>query len=147
MTFSLFPIRSRVRWLALCLLPLLLWAAWQSWTQSGLHSLAEGWRRAHAARDVAAMEALYHWEGVDEALRNRIRSVFIQEFELEVQDVKVRPLLSTDLVPGLERKINGQPVGVIEVRFAAEDDLSARLVAGRQGRYFRFLIVVPVAGP
>jgi hypothetical protein len=93
------------------------------------------------------MEALYHWEGVDEALRNRIRSVFIQEFELEVQDVKVRPLLSTDLVPGLERKINGQPVGVIEVRFAAEDDLSARLVAGRQGRDFRFLIVVPVAGP
>jgi hypothetical protein len=50
-------------------------------------------------------------------------------------------------VPGLERKINGQPVGVIEVRFAAEDDLSARLVAGRQGRDFRFLIVVPVAGP
>lgn len=147
MTLPSLPFHPRVLWLATCLLPLLLWAAWQSWTQAGLYGLAEGWRRAHAARDVAAMEALYHWEGVDEPLRNRIRSVFIQEFELEVQDTKIRPLLSTDLLHGLDRKVNGQPTGVIEIRFTAEDDLSARLLAGRQGLKFRFLIVVPVAGP
>lgn len=141
------PFSVRLRLLAACLLPALLWAAWESWTISGLRGLAADWQRAHAARDVAAMEALYRWEGVDAPLRARIRSVLIQELDLEVASVGAARLSAADLVHAPDRRANGEPAGIVEVTFAAEDGLSARLLAGRDGLDFRLLIVVPVAGP
>lgn len=136
------------RWaLAGLLLPSLLVLAWEAWTAHGLRRLAEDWRRAHAARDLAAMEALYEWDGVSGGLRDRVRLVLVQEFDLEVASVGVAPLSAADLQYGAERRPNGDPVGVVDIRFASSDGLGARLLAGRDGLDFRLLLVVPVAGP
>jgi hypothetical protein len=136
------------RWaLAGLLLPSLLILAWEAWTARGLARLAEDWRRAHAARDVAAMEALYRWEGAPGDLRDRVRLVLAQELDLAVAEVRAAPLSAADLQYGPERRPNGSPVGVVEVRFASADGLGARLLAGRDGLEFRLLLVVPVAGP
>ncbi len=136
------------RWaLAGLLLPSLLVLAWEAWTAHGLRALAEDWRRAHAARDLAAMEALYRWDGAPEDLRGRVRLVLAQEFDLPVASVGVAPLSAADLQYGSARRPNGHPVGVVDVRFASADGLGARLLAGRDGLEFRLLLVVPVAGP
>ena len=136
------------RWaLAGLLLPSLLVLAWEAWTAHGLRRLANDWRRAHASRDLAAMESLYRWEGAPEDLRGRVRLVLAQEFDLEVAAVGVAPLSAADLQYGAERRPNGHPVGVVDIRFASSDGLGARLLAGRDGLDFRLLLVVPVAGP
>ena len=136
------------RWaLAGLLLPSLLVLSWEAWTAHGLRRLADDWRRAHAARDLAAMEALYLWEGAPPDLRGRVRLVLAQEFDLEVAAVGVAPLSAADLQHGPERRPNGRPVGVVDIRFATSDGLGARLLAGRDGLGFRLLLVVPVAGP
>ena len=93
------------------------------------------------------MEALYRWEGVTPDLRARLRLVLVQEFDLPVAEVRAGSLSAADLQYGDERGPNGDPVGVIQVRFAAEDGLEARLLAGRDGLDFRLLVVVPAAGP
>lgn len=141
------PPSFRLRLLALCLAAALPWAAWESWKVAGLRALAADWERAHAARDVAALESLYRWEGVDAPLRARIRAVLAQELDLEVAAVRAARLSEADLVHGPDRRPNGEPLGVIEVRYAAEDGLSARHLAGRDGWDFRLLVIVPVAGP
>lgn len=136
------------RWaLAGLLLPSLLILGWEAWTAHGLRRLADDWRRAHAARDLAAMEALYLWDGAPEDLRGRVRLVLAQEFDLPVAAVRAVPLSAADLQHGADRRPNGSPVGVIDVRFASEDGLGARLLAGRDGLGFRLLLVVPVPGP
>jgi hypothetical protein len=136
------------RWaLAGLLLPSLLVLAWEAWTAHGLRRLAEDWRRAHASRDLAAMEALYRWEGAPEGLRDRVRLVLAQELDLAVASVGVAPLSAADLQYGAERRPNGNPVGIVDIRFASSDGLGARLLAGRDGLDFRLLLVVPVAGP
>jgi len=136
------------RWaLAALLLPALLALAWQAWTLAGVRALAEDWRRAHAARDLAAMEALHRWEGVPPGLRDRIRLALSQELELPVAEVRVVPLVADDLRHGPDHRPNGEPVGAVEIRFASADGLGARLLVGRDGLGFRFLLAVPEAGP
>ena len=136
------------RWaLAGLLLPSSLVLAWEAWTARGLARLAEDWRRAHDARDIAAMEALYLWDGVPEDLRRRVRLVLVQELEIPVAGARAAPLSAADLQYGPRSRPNGDPVGVVDVRFASSDGLGARLLAGRDGLDFRLLLVVPVAGP
>ncbi len=136
------------RWaLAALLLPALLALAWQAWTIAGVRALAEDWRRAHAARDLAAMEALHRWEGVSPGSRARIRLVLAQELELPVAEVRAVPLAADDLRLGPDSRLNGEPVGAVEIRCDADARLVARLLVGRDGLGFRFLLAVPAAGP
>lgn len=137
------PSRLR-RWLlaaaAGALLAFLLGAGWR---EAGLRSLAADWRAAHAAKDLAAMEALYCWDGVDPAERQRIRLALVQEIEMPVAAVRGARLSPADRLPWVSRRPNLEPVGVIEVSFAVEDRLASRILAGRSGLGFRLVVLVP----
>lgn len=140
-----FPAPSRLRrWvlaaLAGALLAFLLGAGWR---ELGLRALAEDWRRAHAAKDLAAMEALYCWDGVAPAERERIRLALRQEFDLPVAAARASRLAPADRVPWVSQRPNLEPVGVVEVSFAVEDRLAARMLAGRRGLGFRLVVLIP----
>jgi len=137
------PSRLR-RWLlaaaAGAILAFLLGAGWR---EVALRSLAADWGAAHAARDLAAMEALYCWEGVDAAERQRIRLALLQEIEMPVAAVRGARLSPSDRLPWGSRRPNLDPVGVLEVSFAVEDGLASRILVGRSGLRFRLVVLVP----
>jgi len=116
-------------------------AAWGWWNARGLRVLAADLRQAYEAHDAVAMEQLFCWDGVDAATRGRIRFVILQEHELPVASVAVRPLTAFDRQAGLGLRPNLTPTGTIEVTFATTDRLSAAYLAGRDG-WFRHKLVV-----
>ena len=126
--------------LAGALLAFLLGAGWR---EVGLRALADDWRRAHAARDLAAMESLYCWDGVAPEQRRRLRLALEQEFDLPVLAVRAARLTAADRLAGSSQQPNLEPVGVLEVSFAVNDGLGARLLAGRRGLGFRLVVLVP----
>ena len=126
--------------LAGALLAFLLGAAWR---EVGLRALAEDWRKAHAAGDLAAMEALYCWEGVAPEQRRRLLLALQQELELPVVAVRAARLTAADRLAGASQRPNLEPIGVVEVSFAVNDGLGARLLAGRRGLGFRLVVLVP----
>ena len=89
------------------------------------------------------MEQLFCWDGVDAATRGRIRFVILQEYELPVASVTVRPLTTFDRQPGPGLRPNLTPAGTIEVTFATTDRLSAAYLAGRDGFRHRLIIMLP----
>lgn len=126
--------------LAGALLAFLLGAAWR---EAGLRALAEDWREAHAAGDLAAMESLYCWDGVAPEQRRRLLLALQQELELPVVAVRAARLTAADRLTGVSQRPNLEPVGVIEVSFAVDDGLGARLLAGRSGLGFRLVVLIP----
>jgi len=137
------PPRVR-RWLLAALAGgLLAFLVGAGWRAAGLRALAEDWRRAHAAGDLAAMEALYCWDGVAPEQRRRLRLALQQELELPVTAVRASRLTPPDRLVGGAQRPNLEPVGVIEVSFAVNDGLGARLLAGRSGLGFRLVVLVP----
>ena len=114
-----------------------------AWRELGLRSLAADWRAAHDAKDLVAMEALHCWDGVDSAERQRLRLALAQEMELHVAAVRAARLSPADRLTRGSRRPNLEPVGVLEVSFAAEDGLAARILVGRSGLAFRLVVLVP----
>ncbi len=110
--------------------------------QQSLHSLAEDLRRAYADHDARAMEQLYCWEGVDARTKARVRLVILQEFELPVAAVVVRPLARIDRLdhPGL--RPNLPAAANIEVTYDTADHLSSAFLAGRDGWFHHRLVVM-----
>jgi hypothetical protein len=142
---SLAPTSQRLRrWilaaLAGALAAFLLGAGWR---EVGLRALAEDWRIAHETKDLAAMEALYCWDGVAPDQRRRLLLALQQELELPVTHVRAARLAPTDRLRGDSQRPNLEPVGVLEVSFAVNDGLGARLLAGRQGLGFRLVVLIP----
>lgn len=138
------PPSRALRWLLAALAGgLLAFALGAGWREVGLRALAEDWRRAHAAGDLAAMEALYCWDGVEPEQRRRLRLALQQELELPVTAVRAARLAPPDRLLGAAQRPNLTPVGVIEVSFAVNDGLGARLLAGRSGLAFRLVVLVP----
>lgn len=117
-----------------------------AWRMAGLRGLAEDWRRAHAARDLAALEALYCWDGVEPALRERVRLVLIQELELPVRSVVAERCTAVDRLQGETQRPNLEPTGVVVVEFASADGLGARLLAGGPWSRPRLVVLLP-SGP
>jgi len=118
-------------------------AAWGWWNARGLRVLAEDLRRAYETHDAAAMEQLFCWDGVDAATRGRIRFVILQEYELPVASVAVRPLNAFDrqVSPGLRPNLT--PAGSVEVVYATSDRLSASYLAGRDGFRHKLVVMLP----
>jgi hypothetical protein len=118
-------------------------AAWGWWNARGLRVLAEDLRRAYETHDAAAMEQLFCWDGVDAATRGRIRFVILQEYELPVASVTVRPLTAFDrqVSPGLRPNLT--PAGSVEVVYATADRLSASYLAGRDGFRHKLVVMLP----
>ena len=142
------PARLR-RWaLGALLAGLLVALGLDAWRMAGLRALADDWRRAHAARDLAGLESLYCWDGVDPALRARLRLVLIQEFELPVRSVAAERRTALDRLQGETQRANLEPTGVIVVEFGSADGLGARLLAGGPwwGRP-RLIVLLPPAPP
>lgn len=123
------------------LLGFLLVAFWGWWNVRSLNQLAAQLRQAYADHDAVALEELFCWEGVDAATRARIRFVILQEYELPVATVVVRPLTVLDRQPSSGLRSNLTPTAVMEVTFATTDRLSAAYLAGRDG-WFRHKLVV-----
>lgn len=117
-----------------------------AWRMAGLRGLAAEWRRAHDARDLAALEALYCWDGVAPALRERVRLVLLQEFDLPVRAVGVERCTAVDRLQGDSQRANLEPTGVVVVEFASADGLGARLLAGGSWSRPRLVVLLP-AGP
>ncbi len=125
------------------LLGVALVAAWGWWNARGLRVLADDLRRAYETRDAAAMERLFCWDGVDAATRARIRFVILQEYELPVASVVVRPLTVFDRQTGPGLRPNLTPAGIVEVTFATTDRLSASYLAGRDGFRHKLIVMLP----
>jgi len=123
------------------LLGVALVAGWGWWNARSLRVLAADLRLAYEKHDAAAMEQLFCWDGVDAATRARIRLVILQEYELPVASVVVRPLSVLDRQPGPGLRPNLPPAATIEVAFDTSDRLSAAYLAGRDG-WFRHKLVV-----
>jgi hypothetical protein len=122
---------------------LLAFLAGAGWRELGLRSLAADWHRAHAAGDLAAMEALYCWDGVPAEQRRRLLLALQQELELPVLAVRAARLAPPDRLSGASQRPNLEPIGVLEVSFAVNDGLGARLLVGRQGLGFRLVVLIP----
>ena len=118
-------------------------AAWGWWNARGLEVLAAEVRQAYELHDAVAMEKLFCWDGVDAATRGRIRFVILQEHELPVASVTVRPLTAFDRQPGAGLRPNLSPAGTIEVVFATADRLSAAYLAGRDGFRHKLIVMLP----
>ncbi len=125
------------------LLGLVLVTAWGWWNARSLRALAEDLRQAYESHDAIAMERLFCWDGVDAATRGRIRFVILQEYELPVDSVTVRPLTAFDRQPGSGLRPNLTPAGTIEVTFATTDRLSAAYLAGRDGFRHKLIVMLP----
>ena len=125
------------------LLGLVLVTAWGWWNAHGLRVLAADLRQAYESHDAIAMEQLFCWDGVDAATRGRIRFVILQEYELPVESVTVRPLTAFDRQPGPGLRPNLTPSGTIEVPFATTDRLSAAYLAGRDGFRHKLIVMLP----
>lgn len=126
------PRLARIRRWALggLLAGLLLAVLADAWRMAGLRALAADWERAHRGRDLPALEALYCWDGVPPAQRERLRLVLIQEFELPVRSVSAERCGALDRPQGESQRPNLDPSGVIVVEFDSADGLGARLLAG-----------------
>ena len=124
------------------LLGLLFLAGWSWWNRASLEELARDLQKAYDTRDINAMEALFCWEGVDDRTRGRIRLAILQEFELPVESVVIRPLLSTDGRDGPGLRPNLTPAATVVVTYATPDHLSSAWLAGRQGLSGHRLIVM-----
>ena len=137
------------RWALGALLAGILGAlALDAWQMAGLRSLAEAWRRAHASRDLAGLESLYCWDDVPPALRERLRLVLIQEFDLPVRTVEAARCSAIDRLQGETQRANLEPTGVIVVEFGSADGLGARLLAG--GPWWarpRLIVLLPPPRP
>lgn len=146
MTSSLLP-RPWFRRVAAAAAGLLLGAglvfAWGWWNARGLRALADELRAAYEAHDAAAMESLFCWDGVDAATRARIRFVILQEHELPVASVVVRPLTAFDRQFAPHLRPNLAPAGTIQVTFATADGLTAAYLAGRDGLRHRLIVMLP----
>ncbi|MFZ9200887.1 MAG: hypothetical protein ACO23N_00455 [Opitutales bacterium] len=118
-----------------------------AWRMAGLRGLAADWQSAHQARDLAALEALYCWDGADPALRARLRQVLVGEFELPVRSVEAERCSDVDRLQGQTQRPNLEPTGVIVVRFATEDGLGARLLAGGPWSSPRLVVLLPPPPP
>jgi hypothetical protein len=125
------------------LLGVSLVAGWGWWNARGLRVLADDLRRAYETHDAVAMEQLFCWDGVDAATRGRIRFVILQEYELPVATVTVRPLTAFDRQPGPGLRPNLTPAGSVEVVFATTDRLSASYLAGRDGFRHKLIVMLP----
>ena len=137
------------RWaLGALLAGLLVALGLDAWRMVGLRALADEWRRAHDARDLPSLESLYCWDGVDPALRARLRLVLIQEFDLPVRSVTAERRTKLDQLQGETQRANLEPTGVTVVEFGSADGLGARLLAG--GPWWarpRLIVLLPPAQP
>lgn len=122
---------------------LLLAAGLDLWRMAGLRDLAAAWERAHRARDAAALEALYCWEGVGPGLRARLRLVLAQEMETPIRAVVAERCATADRLQAETQRPNLEPTGVIVVEFASADGLGSRMLAGGPPWRPRLVVLLP----
>jgi hypothetical protein len=103
------PVITPRRWSVLQPLP--LWARLFLWATTflliggyfqlrALGHFHAAWIEAHRTRDVAALEALVCWEGVEEAERQRMRLLLAQEVEHPLRATDVRLGFGGSTQPG-----------------------------------------------
>jgi hypothetical protein len=120
---------------------------WSWYNHRAQLHLAEALYHAYEQHDAKAMEALFCWEGVDEATHSRVRLAILQEFELPVESVVVKPLQSTDSYVGLGLRPNLKPQVKMLVTYGTPDHLSAAFLAGRQNFWGPYRLMVMVRPP
>ena len=64
-----------------------------------LEQIKDQWMMAHQTKNMAAMEALFYGDKLDEEMRSRWRTVILQEFDLPLRSVSVKPLSDGTIFP------------------------------------------------
>lgn len=128
---------------------LLALLAFGAWRDARLGELAESYRRAHAARDVAALESLFCLDGVAPEGRARLRLALAQELDHPLAKVSVdedaRGHLSqvVETWRSMGMKMTLPFAGAaLQIEHATSDRLTATHLIGRDGFHYRLVWVV-----
>jgi hypothetical protein len=131
------------------LLGLLAYLGFGAWRSARLGELAESYRRAHAARDIPALEALYCLDGVTPEGRGRFRLALAQELESPLAAVRIVEDERGQLSAAVEtwRSMGMRPTlpfaGVaLNIEHATSDRLVSTHLIGRDGLTYRLVWVV-----
>ncbi len=128
---------------------LLAYAGFSGWRTARLDELAESYRRAHAARDVAALESLFCLDGVPAESRARLRLALAQEVDQPLARVGVDEDPSGHLAHTVDtwgrmgmRMTLPFAGAALQIEHATPDRLAATHLIGRDGLRYRLVWVV-----
>lgn len=131
------------------LIGLLALAGFGAWRDARLGELAESYRRAHAARDIATLESLFCLDGVAPEGRARLRLALAQELDQPLAKVSVdedaRGHLSqvVDTWRRMGMKMTLPFAGAaLRIEHATSDRLTSTHLIGRDGLRYRLVWVV-----
>jgi len=131
------------------LIGLLALAGFGAWRDARLGELAESYRRAHAARDIAALESLFCLDGVAPEGLARLRLALAQELDQPLAKVSVdedaRGHLSqvVDTWRRMGMRMTLPFAGAaLRIEHATSDRLTATHLIGRDGLRYRLVWVV-----
>lgn len=105
-----------------------------------LNKLRQDWVSARHAKDQGALEALYCWEGVEPAERQRMKLLLAQEMEYPVMRTLLVELPSEKPSPGWQP--NCPPVAGLYVEYGTEERLTVTYQVGRRGLLGHQLVII-----
>lgn len=105
-----------------------------------LTNLRQKWVSAQNQKDLAAVEALYCWEGVGPAERQRMKLLILQEFENPMKRTLLVDLPKDQPTPGW--RPNCPPVAGLYVEYLTEEKLTAIFQVGRRGLLGHQLVIM-----
>jgi hypothetical protein len=131
------------------LLGLLAYAAFTGWRSARLDELAASYRRAHAARDLDALESLFCLDGVTPEGRARLRLALVQELDQPLAKVSIDKDAGGHLVQVAEtwgrmgmRTTLPFAGAALQIEHATSDRLTSTHLIGRDGFHYRLVWVV-----
>lgn len=141
--------RVTVSVVAGALIGLFVLLAFGTWRDARLGELAESYRRAHEARDIAALESLFCLDGVQPEARARLRLALAQELDQPLAKVSVDEDARGHLSQAVDtwRHMGMRPTlpfagAALQIEHATADRLTSTHLIGRDGLRYRLLWVV-----
>ncbi len=107
-----------------------------------LTNLSQNWLSAQTEKNVVGLEALYCWEGVSPAERQRMRLLIAQELEYPVVRTAWVDLGEEKPNPGW--RPNCTPVRGLRVEYRTDERFTVTYQIGRSGLFrYQFVVMVP----
>ncbi|MGA0133704.1 MAG: hypothetical protein ACO3ND_05055 [Opitutales bacterium] len=120
-----------------------------AWRDARLAELADSYRRAHEARDIAALESLFCLDGVTPEARARLRLALAQELDQPLARVSVDEDARGHLTQAVDtwRRMGMKMTlpfagAALQIEHATSDRLTATHLIGRDGLRYRLVWVV-----
>lgn len=108
-----------------------------------LEQIKDQWTTAHQTKNVAAMEALFYADKLDDEMRSRWRTVIQQEFDLPLRSVSVKPLADGTLSPPHSDAVF-TPVAQMTIIYADPNHFTVTYVIGKNpSGVHRILLINP----